>query len=208
MKNNMKKSVYLCLSVLVLTMAGLSSCSNEGGGGNGVIWDIAPIEFSVFITDSQGHDLLDSATQNNLIKDITVVYEGKTYPVENVSDYELRRKGGAKTRAYFAHFKGLLLGKYWSHKTFTSGDYELRFGEFDGTESIGLREITLNLPNGIQANLAYRNNFSWKSNGNPDRNMQFYLNGQELNDEAGKCGYYNFQYSDTEGLKYVPSEIK
>ena len=27
-------------------------------------------------------------------------------------------------------------------------------------------------------------------------------------DEAGQCGFYNFQYSDTQGLKYIPSEIK
>ena len=202
----MKKNFYLWMSALILTIAGLSSCDSEGGSG--VIWDIAPIEFSVFITDSQGHDLLDSAIQNNLIKDITVVYEGETYPVENERDLYEKRMSDAKTRVYLADFKGLILYKYWSHKTFTSGDYVIRFGEFSGDESIGLREIILNLPNGIQANLAYRNNFSWKASGNPDKNTQFYLNGLELNDEAGKYGYYHFQYSDTEGLKYVPSEIK
>jgi len=204
----MKKCFYLCLSALVLTIAGLSSCSNEEIGGSDVIWDITPLEFSVFITDNQGHDLLDSATQNNMIKDITVIYQGETYPVQNERDFYEKRSGGAKTRAILPNFKGLILYKYWSHMTFTSGDYELRFGEFDGTESIDKREIILNLPNGIQAKLAYRNNFKWKSNGEPEINRQFYLNGQELNDEAGKCGYYNFQYSDTQGLKYIPCKIK
>ena len=203
------KKVFVLMSALALTMVGLGSCSNEEVvGGGDLVWDIAPVEFSIFITDDQGHDLLDSATQNNLIKDITVVYEGETYPVENERDLYEKRMSDAKTRAYLADFKGLILYKYWSHKTFTSGDYVIRFGEFSGDESIGLREIILNLPNGIQANLAYRNNFSWKASGNPDKNTQFYLNGLELNDEAGKCGYYHFQYSDTEGLKYVPSEIK
>ncbi len=204
----MKKCFYLCLSALVLTIAGLSSCSNEEIGGSDVIWDITPLEFSVFITDNQGHDLLDSATQNNMIKDITVIYQGETYPVQNERDFYEKRSGGAKTRAILPIFKGLILCMHWSHKTLTNDGYELRFGEFDGTESIDKREIVLNLPNGIQAKLAYRNIFKWKSNGEPEINRQFYLNGQELNDEAGKCGYYNFQYSDTQGLKYIPSKIK
>ena len=203
------KKVFVLMSALVLTMVGLGSCSNEEVvGGGDLVWDIAPVEFSIFITDDQGHDLLDSATQNNLIKDITVVYQGETFPVENERDFYEKQKGGAKTREYLAIFKGLLLFKYWSHKTFTSGDYELQFGEFSGTESIDKREIILNLPNGIQANLAYRNNFRWKSNGNPEKNTQFYLNGQELNDEAGQCGYYHFQYSASQGLIYIPSEVK
>ncbi len=34
------------------------------------------------------------------------------------------------------------------------------------------------------------------------------FNGQELKDDAGKYGAYNFQYTSTQGLKYIPSEIK
>ena len=106
------------------------------------------------------------------------------------------------------HCSGLILRQYRSYKTYTYGDYELVFGEFDGEENIDKREITLNLPEGRQAILSYKNSFKWKSNGDPKKSTVFYLNGQELKDDAGKSGYYNFQYSATQGLKYIPSVIK
>jgi hypothetical protein len=146
---------------ILFTVCLFVACDSEGGGD--VIWDIAPVELSIFITDAEGNDLLDSTLQENLIKDITVSYQG---------------------------------------------EFELVFGEFNGEENIDKREITLNLPDSRQAILSYKNSFKWKSNGDPKKSTIFYLNGQELKDDAGKCGSYNFQYTSTQGLKYIPSEIK
>ena len=191
---------------MLFTVSLFVACESEGGGD--VIWDIAPVEFSIFITDSEGNDLLDSTFQNNLIKDITVSYQGEIYPVMTEREYYEKQYGNHQTRAYMPQFHGLILRQYWSHKTFTNGDFELVFGEFDGEESIDKREIILNLPDGRQAILSYKNSFKWKSNGDPKKSTVFYLDGQELKDDAGKSGYYHFQYTSTQGLKYIPSVIK
>ena len=216
----LKKTIILMLAVCLF-----SACDSENS--DDLFWDITPVEFYIIITDSEGHDLLDSTFQNNLIKDITVSYQGKTYPVVTEHEYYERLYGKAQTRFYMPNFYGLVLRKYWEdHK-----NYELVFGEFDGMENIdkreitlnlpddhqavlsyknsfewNKREITLNLPDDHQAVLSYKNSFEWKSNGEPNKNTVFYLDGQELKDNAGKCGTYNFLYSDNEGLKYIPSK--
>ena len=180
---------------MMLAVCLFAACDSENS--DDVIWDITPISFFIFITDSEGHDLLDSTFQNNLIKEITVSYQGKTYPVVTEHEYYERLYGKAQTRFYMPNFYGLVLRKYWEdHK-----NYELVFGEFDGMENIDKREITLNLPDDHQAVLSYKNSFEWKSNGEPNKNTVFYLDGQEL-----KSSTYNFQYSDNEGLKYIPSK--
>ena len=197
------------LKGFIITLFAVSlfvACDNEGGGD--VIWDIAPVELSIFITDGEGNDLLDSTFQDNLIKDITVSYQDDIYPVMTEREYYEKQYGNNQTRAYMPQFYGLILRQYWSHTTFTNGNFELVFGEFNGEENIDKREITLNLPDGRQAILSYKNSFKWKSNGDPNKSTVFYLNGQELKDDAGKCGSYYFQYTSTQGLKYIPSEIK
>ena len=192
--------------ITLFTVSLFAACDSEGGGD--VIWDIAPVELSIFITDDEGNDLLDSTFQDNLVKDITVSYQDEIYPVMTEREYYEKQYGNNQTRAYMPQFYGLILRQYWSHKTFTNGNFELVFGEFNGEENIDKREITLNLPDGRQAILSYKNSFKWKSNGDPNKSTVFYLNGQELKDDAGKYGAYNFQYTSTQGLKYIPSEIK
>ena len=192
------------IMAVLLSASMFGACDNEGGSDL-VIWDIDPIMFSISITDSVGNDLLDSTFQKNLIKDITVSYQDETYPVVTEREYYEKHN---QTRAYMTEFRGLLLRTYWSHKTFTYGNCELVFGEFSGEENIDKREIILHLPGGRQSKLSYKNSFKWKSNGEPEINRSFYLDGKELKDEAGQGGYYNFKYTVVQGLEYIPSEIK
>lgn len=204
-KTEMKRIKDFILAVMAVGL--MTACGSENGGG--MIWDISPVEFDIFITDSEGHDLLDSTYQDNLIKDdIYVSFEGKDYPLLTEQEYYESQQNRVSTRAYLAIFQGLLLRKYWSHKTFTSGDFEMNFGEFDGEESVDRREIILHLPDNKQIRLAYSNSFRWKSNGNPDKNTQFYVNDQELEDEAGRGGYFNFRRTKSGDYEYVPSEYK
>ena len=185
------------ITTILLTVYLFVGCDSD------VIWDIAPVEFGIFISDSEGNDLLDSTFQDNLIKDITVSYQGEIYPVMTEFEYYEKLNANNQTRAYMPTFYGLILRQSWNSKTFSSSDFMLVFGEFDGEEDIDRREITLNLPNGCQTRLAYKNNFKWKSNGNPKASTVFYLDDKELNDDAGKNGRYKFQYSATQGLKYI-----
>ena len=188
---------------MLLAISVFAACDNEGGSD--VIWDIAPVEFNIFITDHEGHDLLDSTFQSNLIKDITVSYQGETYPVMTEREYYEKLSGQAQTRAYMPQFYGLILRHYLSRYSFTYGDYQLVFGEFSGEENIDKREITLNMPGGCQATLSYKNSFKWKSDGTPKKSTVFYLDGQELQDNIGKSGTYFFQYTEDQQLMYYPT---
>ena len=182
--------------IMMLAVCFVAACDNEED--KGLVWDIYPIDLEIFITDSEGHDLLDSTFQDNLVKDITVSYQGETYPVMTLDEYN------ENTRAYMAHFSGLIL-----HQNRNAlRNFGLVFGEFSGEESVDKREITLNLPDGRQAILSYKNSYKTKSNGKPIINRSFYFDGQELKDDYGKHGIYNFQYSYGQELKYIPYGIK
>lgn len=192
----LKKIIFAALAACLFV-----ACDIESGGD--VIWDIAPVGFQIFITDNDGHDLLDSTFQGNLLKDVTVSYNGETYPVITERDFNEAEYGKSQTRAYMPIFRGLVLRQYWLPYHITYECFMLTFGEFDGEENVGKREITLNLPNQQPIRLSYKNSFKWKSDGSPKKSTKFYLNDQELKDDAGKGGGYHFLYSDT-GCNYNP----
>ncbi len=186
----------LCLSAGLYT-----SCDKSEPGGNDMIYDFSPIEFKILITDNDGHDLLDSTYQDNLINDLSVTYQGKDYPL--LTEQEAYNNQNL-TREYLPIFWGLVLhNKDWSPLSYTYDLYEMDFGEFSGSEDVDKLEITLNLPNHQQIRLAYSNNIRWTSNGEPEINRVFYYNDQKLNDD--RSGYYHLRYSSTNGVEYVPN---
>ena len=185
----------LCLSAGLYT-----SCDKSEPGGNDMIYDFSPIEFKILITDNDGHDLLDSTYQDNMINDLSVTYQGKDYPL--LTEQEAYNNQNL-TREYLPIFWGLVLhNKDWSPLSYTYDLYEMDFGEFSGSEDVDKLEITLNLPNHQQIRLAYSNNIRWTSNGEPEINRVFYYNDQKLNDD--RSGYYHLRYSSTNGVEYVP----
>ena len=186
----------LCLSAGLYT-----SCDKSEPGGNDMIYDFSPIEFKILITDNDGHDLLDSTYQDNLINDLSVTYQGKDYPL--LTEQEAYNNQNL-TREYLPIFWGLVLhNKDWSPLSYTYDLYEMDFGEFSGSEEVDKLEITLNLPNHQQIRLAYSNNIRWTSNGEPEINRVFYYNDQKLSND--RSGYYHLRYSSTNGVEYVPN---
>lgn len=202
-KEAMKQLKEIIMMLFAVTL--FAACDIESSD---VIWDIAPVQFNIFIADSEGHDLLDSTRQNNLIKEITVSYMGETYPVMTEREYNEKQYAGAQTRDYMPIFYGLILRQYWQPYHQTYDCYGLVFGEFNGEENVDKREIILNLPNQEPIHLAYKNSFKWKSNGDPQKRTQFYLNGQELKDDSGKSGYFSFRHSEAGRYEYVPNGTK
>ena len=190
--------------LFLLTTCLFAACSSDDDEQrDDRIWDIYPIEFEIFITDSEGNDLLDSTYQNNIINEVSASYQGEVYPLKKYPDRYYYME--ATTRMYVPHFEGLLLKRYWNSMTYTYGNFEMVFGEFDGMENVDKREIILHLPNSYQVRLSYKNNFKWKSNGDPQKNTQFFLDDQELKDNAGTRGYFNFRYSKNGNYEYIPS---
>jgi len=196
----MKQLKAIIMTLLAVSL--LAGCNKESN--DDVIWDIGPIEFNIFIIDSEGHDLLDSTRQDNLLKALTLDCEGETYTVVPVEEAWQKRRSQMQTRAYMPIFLGLTLRTLWDSKTMTATGHLLHFGEFNGTHNIDLREATLRLPDGHEVTLAYSNSFRWKSDGSPDIDRHFFLDGQELTDEEGRSGVYRFRYLPGNGLQYAP----
>ena len=97
-----RKSILVTLMLLAVVL--LAGCSSDDENKSLVVWDISPVVFHVFITDSEGHDLLDSTYHDNIIKEVTATYQDETYPLTTDLEFYDKKYGKASTRAYRPHF--------------------------------------------------------------------------------------------------------
>ena len=198
------KKTLIVLSMGLLLAGMLASCGNSENPvephGRPVV-DYGPVEFYVMIKNADGVDLLDSTKHETFLKDISVRYNDQTYrfPIWTKS---------ANTRLDVPTFKGLELHRYYSYKTFSlTDDWCLVFGELDGNKTadyaitlkVGEKSIPLSCRNILTPNY---------SQGYPDASCRYYVDGELLTDESGKCGLYHFLYTSTGDLEYVPSEYE
>ena len=79
------KKYRLSLPLFALLALVLFSCQKEEEQLTGVIQEMM-IFFSV--CDANGNDLLDPENENNILEDITLTYNKKTYPV----DFDLQNR--------------------------------------------------------------------------------------------------------------------
>ena len=92
-------------------------------------------------------------------------------------------------------FNGLFLRQKLEYeKNYGTSIYLLVFGEFDGTENVDKRMITLTIQDNYQVNLSYSNEFHWNADGSPSNKRKFFLDNQELKDGTG--GIYQIQYTE------------
>ena len=118
----MKKNIRILtlnITIAIAATFSLFSCTDP------VIIDYAPIQFSIFVTDSEGKDLLDPENLNNYAQGLKFNYNGTIYDVDDYLE-EIR------TKAYMPHFYGLKLLKNTGRYGKYQGRYYLYFGEFDG----------------------------------------------------------------------------
>lgn len=194
-----KKSLFVLICVVLLVGMSVSSCNSDEEDYSGGVWDATPLQFYIQIENEAGVDLLDSTKHETFMKDIFVKMGDETYSIEPEST--------AGTRYYHPTFKGLVLQEYYSFKTFTyPGDWCLIFGEFDGAKS-GSTMISLHAGNAM-VNLSCTNEVSSIQKGVPDISRKYYVNNEQVTDEAGNLGRYHFVYTSKGELKYVPSDYE
>ena len=194
-----KKSLFVLICVVLLVGMSVSSCNSDEEDYSGVVWDATPVQFYIQIENEAGVDLLDSTKHETFMKDIFVKMGDETYSIEPEST--------AGTRYYLPTFKGLVLREYYSNKTFTyPGDWCLVFGEFDGAKS-GSTLISFHAGNAMVI-LSCTNEVSPSSKGVPHISRKYYVNNEQVTDEAGNLGRYHFVYTSKGDLEYVPSEYE
>ena len=193
------KKLFIVAAIALLGGV-MTACSSSDEPDNSlVVWDATPVQFYIQIENEAGVDLLDSTKHETFMKDIFVKMGDETYSIEPEST--------AGTRYYLPTFKGLVLREYYSNKTFTyPGDWCLVFGEFDGAKS-GSTLISFHAGNAM-VNLSCTNEVSPSSKGVPHISRKYYVNNEQVTDEAGNLGRYHFVYTSKGDLEYVPSEYE
>ena len=105
-----------------------TSCSK----GDDKIWDFAPIDIGITVSDKNGNDLLNPNKESSICKNgIKAIYKGE--------EYELNFKS---SRYYMPTFYGLRLVKN------TEGRYMLLFGEFDRAKNHEALEVSIDWNDG------------------------------------------------------------
>lgn len=168
----MKKlfSIPFILVLALIPMLSLSSCDDDKN--KGLLVDYAPIVFDVACVNSQGEDLLDVNTADNIInEEIKVQYAGQSYPLTE------NPLAAHESRYYLAIWHGAFI------RTIKTPDgvmtKTIYIGEIDGSEtattdltlSIGTRNFKLTATNKIKKNL--------------DAERHYYLDGVEIDNQRG-----------------------
>ena len=161
----MKTNVLFSLLIgFVLCQALFSSCSENEENPDDIIWDFAPINFTLSVQDEQGNDLLNPQTEGNILnQDIKAIYQEKTYRMDELAM--------PVTKAYMAILYGL------RHVEAEDGRWLLRFGELQGERTYDNETITLDWGDGTSDVITFSSRLTWNSPEDPEFDRHFYLNG-------------------------------
>ena len=138
-----------------------------------MIWDVAPINIYVSVSNANGQNLLDSITPNNFVgKEITAEWDGQIYVADTISE----RQKQVITREYMPEMNGLMY-------VVKEGKQALCFGEIDGAGTWENEPLTLRWPDGSTdvitidawAHQGYRNLKTYR---------KFKLNGEVVGQET------------------------
>ena len=161
------KVLYYIFSVVVACLCAVS-CSVMGSE---MIWDINPIVLHVYVSDSDGNNLLseESSGSGHLdIDKIYAVFDGQNYPL-TVED----EGKNPYTKAYMPDFQGLCLS------TDFYGNKYLSFGELDGEEELKNVDLIIYWGDGTSDTITIFNHFKWKLSGEPSITRRYYVNGKQ-----------------------------
>lgn len=161
------KVLYYIFSVVVACLCAVS-CSVMGSE---MIWDINPIVLHVYVSDSDGNNLLseESSGSGHLdIDKIYAVFDGQNYPL-TVED----EGKNPHTKAYMPDFQGLCLS------TDFYGNKYLSFGELDGEEELKNVDLIIYWEDGTSDTITIFNHFKWKLSGEPSITRRYYVNGKQ-----------------------------
>lgn len=142
-----------------------------GGCGFGMIYDIAPVEVMMEVTDADGRNLFeesqDATAKNWLEGPVTATFEGETYAFPSTVD----------TRAYAAMMHGLVVRSV--RRADGSTVTCLVFGELSG-ETERCSDLTVTWPNGTTTVITVDNSFHWGITGRPHKKTLFRMNGETV----------------------------
>lgn len=156
--------------LLTLTCLPVLSCSVLGSE---MVYDIAGITLRIYRSDADGNDSLNPDVNSEGFdpSKVTVVWEGKTYRMEEPED------SGVSPMAYYPTFYGLKLS------TDNFGKWHFWFGELSGEDAIDNEDLIIDWGDGTSDTITVYNRLKWKANGKPSITRRFYINGEKQNSD-------------------------
>ncbi len=142
----MKKTRLLFVMLLAAVGLMVNSC----------IMDWVPVQIKVYVTDSNGTDLLDPSYEKNLLDGVTMTYRGDVYQLT------------ATTKYYMPTFYGFEL------YTDKDGKNYLYFGELDGADEYD-DDFIITWKDGTQDIIHYKRNIAFTN-----AYEKMFLNGKKV----------------------------
>lgn len=169
----MMKSILI---VIITSIALLLPACNDDNNGPYAIWDIYPLEYGIEVVNADGEDLLDSATEGNILgQTATLVINGVStdYVLKDSNaayddDDEYKEGTETKTRMYLAHYYGVKVQR-------SIDKNYLMIGEWQG-EDTATYEMQLIIA-GHTYDIRLTNEYRWKNN-KPKIKRTYMLNGE------------------------------
>ena len=160
--------VWLLLLLPLLATGCYGEEEKEDGPGD-YIWDFINYNIYFSVKDAAGANLLDPQVSSNLLaNEITVEYEGKTFPLENSVDtrFNMPRSLGLRKE---------LLGKEKKRV--------LSFGEFSPEHQYKGETFTIHWGDGTKDVVKFDLYITWKKQ-NPTIHKRLYLNDKEYSKDS------------------------
>lgn len=164
----MAKNLFLKFCSALLVIATIVACDDSSSSENydDYIFDVYPVDVTIFLVNENGDNLLDESYKGNLLEyRIEMTYEDETYALgEEV----------ATTRDYMPSFEGLQLLNATS-----SYGARMWFGEFEGASTYSAT-MSLYIGNGYTYEIKFdREYYGWNSTiGDVECNTTYYLDGE------------------------------
>lgn len=156
----MKRIFYLVFAIILFV-----ACDDDDNNGRSGIWDMAPINVTLYVEDAEGNDLLNPKNENNILdRGIKAIYGGKTLGLNEKP---------AETKYYLPHFNGLTTREH-------EGKTILEFGEFNGADSQEV-EFVIDWGEDDTDKISFIHKYDYDhKKDRPITETKFFLNGKEV----------------------------
>ena len=164
------KVLYYIFSIVLVCLCAVS-CSVMGSE---MEWDIHPIVLHIYVSDSDGNNLLsaENAAGHLDIDKVYAVFDGQNYPLTVEDEGE-----DPHTKAYMPDFQGLCL------RTDFYGNKYVSFGELNGEDELNNVDLVLYWGDGTSDTITIFNHFKWKLSGSPSITRRYYVNGKQTDSD-------------------------
>lgn len=166
----MRRILYIAFAAVLCGM--VSSCAvSDNESYRNWTWDIAPISPMIYLSDSDGIDMLSPADSLLDFSKVCVEFRGETYHIpewEYGPDVVLTSRGGTKSDQ---------MGLGLDLTTDSYGKWILSFGDLDGTVKIDNEDLVINWGDGTSNTITIYNDVSWEDE-RPVVDRKFYIDGK------------------------------